>query len=376
MRAALQAALRRRLASAEALGRQLQQLRGLSTRVVAESVPSSGKRAALGWGAAAAAAAATYGFAAQPLTAHAEAPWKAEKGKGGDIAPEDRYQRPAAVSGRLPKEIIVYQYDVCPFCCKVKAFLDYYKIPYRCVEVNPLTKAELKWSEYKKVPVILIDGQQVNDSSAIISRLAAEIDAGALSGSSKGSKSSSKDDGESVGFLAALFGSSSKQQGGSKAASAAAPASPADEEKWRRWVDDWFVKVITVNIYRNMREAFQTFDYISERGNFGWASREAARVCGATLMWGISGKLKKKYGVEGDVREVLYESANDWVAALQGRPFLGGDQPDLADLAVFGVVRAVTGTDTFNDLMQNSQIGSWYERMFNAVGDSSRINDS
>lgn len=46
------------------------------------------------------------------------------------------------------------------------------------------------------------------------------------------------------------------------------------------------------------------------------------------------------------------QSANDWVTALQGRPFLGGDKPDLADLAVFGVVRAVTGTDTFNDLMQ------------------------
>jgi len=40
------------------------------------------------------------------------------------------------------------------------------------------------------------------------------------------------------------------------------------------------------------------------------------------------------------------------VAALKGRPFLGGDKPDLADLAVFGVVRSVTGTDTFNDLMQ------------------------
>jgi len=40
----------------------------------------------LGLAAAAAAAAAGYGFAAQPLTAHAEAPWKAEKGKGGDIA--------------------------------------------------------------------------------------------------------------------------------------------------------------------------------------------------------------------------------------------------------------------------------------------------
>ena len=36
------------------------------------------------------------------------------------------------------------------------------QIPYRCVEVNPLTKAEIKWSEYKKVPVILIDGEQAS----------------------------------------------------------------------------------------------------------------------------------------------------------------------------------------------------------------------
>ena len=67
----------------------------ITCRVVAESVPSSGKRAALGWGAAAAAAAATYGFAAQPLTAHAEAPWKAEKGKGGDIAVSGSSREPA-----------------------------------------------------------------------------------------------------------------------------------------------------------------------------------------------------------------------------------------------------------------------------------------
>lgn len=45
------------------------------------------------------------------------------------------------------------------------------------------------------------------------------------------------------------------------------------------------LQVITVNIYRNMREAFQTFDYISERGNFGWASREA----GETQEGGIGG---------------------------------------------------------------------------------------
>ena len=37
------------------------------------------------------------------------------------------YAIPAGGRG-LPREITLYQYEVCPFCCKVKAFLDYYKV--------------------------------------------------------------------------------------------------------------------------------------------------------------------------------------------------------------------------------------------------------
>jgi microsomal prostaglandin-E synthase 2 len=33
------------------------------------------------------------------------------------------------------------------------------------VEVNPLGKKEIKWSEYKKVPVLVVDGEQLNDST-------------------------------------------------------------------------------------------------------------------------------------------------------------------------------------------------------------------
>lgn len=42
----------------------------------------------------------------------------------------DNYKRPADLHG-LPKAITLYQYEVCPFCCKAKAALDYYKVLYR-----------------------------------------------------------------------------------------------------------------------------------------------------------------------------------------------------------------------------------------------------
>ena len=45
------------------------------------------------------------------------------------------------------------------------------------MEVSPLTKEQLKWSDYRKVPVALLDGEQVVDSTAIITRLAAELHA-------------------------------------------------------------------------------------------------------------------------------------------------------------------------------------------------------
>lgn len=50
------------------------------------------------------------------------------------------------------------------FCC-FSAFLDYYDVPYKVVEVNPLSKKEIKWSDYKKVPIVVMDGEQLQDSS-------------------------------------------------------------------------------------------------------------------------------------------------------------------------------------------------------------------
>jgi microsomal prostaglandin-E synthase 2 len=271
--------------------------------------------------------------------------------------PANPYAVPSQTTGRLPKSIVLYQYEVCPFCCKVKAFLDYHKLPYRVVEVNPLTKAELKWSEYKKVPVVLLDDkEQVNDSSAIISRLDAEI---------KTVRDEEKARERKSGRLFA-----------NRRSSVDAPyVKDEEEERWRRWVDERFVRVITVNIYRTARESWQTFDYITDHGNFTWFQREAARIAGSTMMWSLSSRLKKKYEIEGDVREALFACADDWVAAIGNRKFLGGDAPNLADLAVFGVIRSIVGTDTFMDLQHKTTISPWYERMMTAVGESSVVRD-
>ena len=54
------------------------------------------------------------------------------------------------------------------------------------------------------------------------------------------------------------------------------------------------------------------------------------------------------------------------------RPFLGGAQPNLADLAVYGVLRAVRETPAFTDAMQHSQIEPWYKRAEAVIGDNSR----
>lgn len=218
------------------------------------------------------------------------------------------------------------------------------------------------------MPVLVLDdGTQINDSSAICSRLAAEAEAARRGGALPGAGA--------LSWLRSLASAGGARPGVAKGDQA---GDDGDEEtKWRRWVDQKYVRLVTVNIYRTVGEAWQTFNYITTRGNFGWAERQASRVAGTGMMWAIGGNMKKKYGIEGDARAALYASADEWVAALGGRQFMGGSAPNLADLSVFGVTRAVVGTDTFRDLMLHSEgLAPWYQRVAAAVGDGARLPDN
>ena len=79
-------------------------------------------------------------------------------------------------------DLVLFQYQSCPFCCKVRAFLDAHGFTYSVVEVDAVLRQATRWSPYRKVPMLLArnrDGRyvQLTDSSMIVSVLASfELD--------------------------------------------------------------------------------------------------------------------------------------------------------------------------------------------------------
>lgn len=77
-------------------------------------------------------------------------------------------------------DLVLFQFQTCPFCCKVRAFLDFSGLSYSVVEVDAVLRQSIKWSDSKKVPTMLArtsDGKwiQLNDSSVIISVLSSYL---------------------------------------------------------------------------------------------------------------------------------------------------------------------------------------------------------
>ncbi|XP_032113276.1 prostaglandin E synthase 2 isoform X1 [Sapajus apella] len=274
-------------------------------------------------------------------------------------------------------QLTLYQYKTCPFCSKVRAFLDFHALPYQVVEVNPVRRAEIKFSSYRKVPILVAqvgeNSQQLNDSSVIISALKTYLVSGqpleeiiAYYPAMKAVNDQGKEVTEFGNKYWLMLDEKEAQQvyGGKEART--------EEMKWRQWADDWLVHLISPNVYRTPTEALASFDYIVREGKFGAVEGAVAKYMGAAAMYLISKRLKSRHHLQDNVREDLYEAANKWVAAVgKDRPFMGGQRPNLADLAVYGVLRVMEGLDAFDDLMQHTHIQPWYLRVERAITEAS-----
>ncbi|XP_015224766.1 PREDICTED: prostaglandin E synthase 2-like [Cyprinodon variegatus] len=277
---------------------------------------------------------------------------------------------PLQVSGGALK-MTLYQYKTCPFCSKVRAFLDYYGLPYDIVEVNPVMRQEIKWSAYRKVPILMVDSElQLNDSSVIISSLrtlmlSKEKSLSDIIRCYPEMKAVNDRGKEVTEYNNKYWLMLSEAQ---NAVVYPTKGMQKEEMKWRQWADDWLVHLISPNVYRTTGEALASFDYIVREGKFGAVEGFFAKYVGAAAMFIISKKLKSRHNLQDDVRQDLYKAVNDWVAAIgKNRKFMGGDQPNLADLAVFGVLRVMEGLQAFDDMMENTKVKHWYRRMEKAT---------
>ncbi|CAM9598355.1 unnamed protein product [Choristocarpus tenellus] len=209
-------------------------------------------------------------------------------------------------------DIMLYQYKICPFCNKLKAVMDFLGVPYSVTEVNPLTKKEISFSEdYKKVPIMRMEGKFMRESSDIIQALLDRLrETGAMT------------DTEHASFC-----------------------SP-DAQRWAEWADKKLAVLLFPNITRNFSESYQAFSYIQDVKSFSFLDKVANQLIGSTAMWAAQSKIKKKYNIV-DEREALFVALKDWTDALEGSgPFVGGQSPNLGDLCVFGCIKAIEGLDT------------------------------
>uniref|UniRef100_A0A7E4ZVK8 Prostaglandin E synthase 2 n=1 Tax=Panagrellus redivivus TaxID=6233 RepID=A0A7E4ZVK8_PANRE len=268
----------------------------------------------------------------------------------------------------------LYQYQTCPYCCKLRAFLDYYGFSYEVVEVNPVTRTQLKFSpDYKKVPVITSSttDRPLVESSLIISVLKTYLTRSQRNLQEclnfyPSLESVNPENGKPVTTYPNKFFVMVEEEQGK-----CCVAKAREEREWREWVDDHFIHLISPNVYRTWAEALETFQYFDRVGewdrNFPAWERYLAVYVGAAAMFGISKRLKKRHQID-DERAAMKTACETWLAAIgPNRKFLGGDLPNLADLALYGAINSFVGCRAFEEMRKETRIGDWYDAVHQKV---------
>ena len=224
---------------------------------------------------------------------------------------------PERVVNSLPT---MYCFETCPFCFKVKALLGSRGIQYSKVEVDPTFKTQLKWSDWGKVPVFIdVDGTQVNDSNYILHYI-----------DSKDSNSFPR------------------------------KGEDSEQDRWMDFSNKVLGKSIVAVIYTSYRTSLQALDYVTRVDNFSFGSRLINKWLGALIMRMVGKSRAKMFDLPP--RENL-EYQLDVMSKGIGGDFFGGEGPNGADYANFGILRSMQGLNGFDLVEKHNVVSGWYSRM-------------
>lgn len=222
----------------------------------------------------------------------------------------------------------IYQYLICPFCNRVKSYLDFCGIEYETIEVNPINKAEITFPVVtKKVPVAIINGEIVEDSSKIIQVITKHAQ-----------------DTKLKNFPGKAFFTE-------------------DTAQWSDWSEKKLAVMLYPNITATLADSWETCAYAYDVAHWSPLQRMLVRTIGPVGMVFAHGKIKQKYGIV-DERKELNAVLAVWCEAIRGKKFLHGDQVTMPDVLVFGVLKSIQGLRTFNEIMaENPELKAWYDNV-------------
>ena len=279
----------------------------------------------------------------------------------------------SAEAFRSSATVRLFQYQTCPFCNKVRAYLDWANVPYEVMEVNPMGKKELQFSGLKGVPVVTVDHITMNESSSIITafdRLFQHYE-------------HKQQQAAAPTPTATRASAASSSSSATTPSSASSPDSPDSVDYWRNWVDTKLIYLTAPNLYTSLSASLEAMDYIMTQSSLPASQRYLSKYIGGPIMYFVSEyRLKKKRNIT-DARQQLYDALRQWSADAVlrrggGGGFSGGVKPDLSDVAVFGVCRAFMGFPAGEDIMRAQNVGEefvqWYGRMEREVGGSKAKN--
>lgn len=237
--------------------------------------------------------------------------------------------KPEQISGiqniKVPERLMddmptLYCFETCPFCFKIKALLGARGIKYSKIEVDPMSHAELKWSDWTKVPVFIDkDGTQVNDSNYILHYI---------------------DNNNNPEF---------PRHG-----------EDLEQDEWMDFSNMILGKSIVAVIYSSYYTSLKALDYVTKVDKFSFISRIVNKWLGAFIMRMVGRSRAKKFELKP--RENLQYQLDHMSTGFRG-DFFGGSTPNGADFANYGILRSMQGLHGFDILRGHNLVRPWYDRM-------------
>lgn len=228
----------------------------------------------------------------------------------------------------MTDDVTLYQFELCPYCHKVRAGLDLKGIAYDRVDVSPMNKKELPElppDAPKKVPVLKVGDRIVYDSTDILEYL------------------------EEVKPEQTPFIPNDE-------------AAAAHSREIEAWVDDELTFSMPTVIYGTWGEAAKAAQVTAKKSNFGLMEGLAVRAGGSLIMHQVAKRILAKRG-KTDAHAWMAENFDKVESWLGEAEYLGGEVPTIADAAMHGAFTCIAEFPAFKDVERRPRLMAWYERV-------------